>query len=150
MHRYVWLIPLLPLAGAAINGLLGRKLNFSEKLVGGIAVGSIALAFLLTVGAVFSYAFSSSALYPQAYVTSQDGAFKYSWIPGGPVRLTQGGRERLALESHEEAMRKRAELPPEQRDQSIFVGGAVKEASSVLDVEWSYQLDALSAIFMLI
>ncbi len=54
MHRYIWLIPLLPLAGAAINGLLGRKLHFSEKLIGGIAVGSIALAFLLTVAAVFS------------------------------------------------------------------------------------------------
>ena len=53
MHRYIWLIPLLPLAGAAINGLLGRKFRFSEKLIGGIAVGSIALAFLLTVAAVY-------------------------------------------------------------------------------------------------
>ena len=48
MHRYIWLVPLLPLAGAAINGLLGRKFRFSEKLIGGIAVGSIALSFLIT------------------------------------------------------------------------------------------------------
>src|SRR5688500_7378369 len=101
MHRYIWLIPMLPLAGAAINGLLGRKFGFSEKLIGGIAVGSIALAFLLTVGAVFSYAFSSGALYPQVYVTSQDGAFKYSWIPGGAVCLTQGCEQRLSKELYE-------------------------------------------------
>ena len=149
MHRFIWLIPLLPLAGAAINGLLGRKLRFSEKLIGGIAVGSIALAFLLTVAAIFSYAFSTNALYPQVYVTSQD-SFKYSWIPGGAVRLTQGGPQRLTKELLEEAVKKQAELPPEQRRQSVLVSGAVKEAGSVLDVEWSYQLDALSSIFMLI
>jgi NADH-quinone oxidoreductase subunit L len=150
MHRYIWLIPLLPLAGAAINGLLGRKFRFSEKLIGGIAVGSIALAFLITVAAVFSYAFSAHALYPQVYVTSQDGAFKFSWIPGGAVRQTLGGEQRLSEELHDQAEKKRAELPPEQRNQPVLVGGSVKEASSVLDVEWSYQLDPLSSIFMLI
>ena len=149
MDRYIWLIPLLPLAGAAINGLLGRKLRFSETVVGGIAVGSIALAFLITVGAVFSYAFSSSALYPQIYTTGQDGSFKFSWIPGGAVRLSQGENQRLATELQEEALKRRAELPPEQRNQPILVGGSAKVASSVLDVEWSYQLDALSSIFML-
>ena len=55
MHRYIWLVPLLPLIGAAINGLLGRKFRFSEKLVGGVAVGSVALAFLISVLAIYSY-----------------------------------------------------------------------------------------------
>ncbi|MDQ5847146.1 MAG: NADH-quinone oxidoreductase subunit L [Acidobacteriota bacterium] len=150
MHRYIWLIPLLPLAGAAINGLLGRKLRFSEKLIGGIAVGSIALSFLLTVAAVYSYAFSSHAMYPETYVTSQDGAFKFSWIPGGAVRQTLGSQERLLGTLHEEAEAKRAELPADQRDQPILVAGVAEERSSVLDVEWSYQLDALSSVFMLI
>ncbi|MDQ2938292.1 MAG: NADH-quinone oxidoreductase subunit L, partial [Acidobacteriota bacterium] len=149
MYRYIWLVPLLPLAGAAINGLFGRKFHFSEKLIGGVAVGSIALAFLLTVAAVYSYAFSSRALWPQAYVTSQDGAFKFSWIPGGAVRLTQGSRERMEIKIEEEA-KKLSELPPEQRNQPILVGAVEEPRSSVLDVEWSYQLDALSAIFMLI
>jgi NADH-quinone oxidoreductase subunit L len=150
MHRYIWLIPLLPLAGAAINGLLGRKLRFSERVIGAIAVGSVALAFLIAVGAVYSYAFSSNAQYPHVYVTSQDGAFKYSWIPGGAVRQTHGDRERLSLELYEEFKKKIAELPPEQRHGSILVGGSTKEASSFLDVEWSYQLDALSSIFILV
>jgi NADH-quinone oxidoreductase subunit L len=140
----------LPLVGAAINGLLGRKFRFSQKLIGGIAVGSIALAFLITLAAVYSYAFSNNALWPKAYVTSQDGAFKFSWIPGGAVRLTQGSRERLSIKLNEEAEKKRAALPAEQRNEPIPVGGTQEEGSSVLDVEWSYQLDALSSIFMLI
>ena len=88
MHRYIWLIPLLPLAGAALNGLLGRKFRFSEPLIGGIAVGSIALAFLLSLAAVYSYGFSSHSIWPKPYVTSDDGAFSFTWIPGGAVRLT--------------------------------------------------------------
>src|SRR5215216_4530943 len=52
MQKYIWLVPLLPLIGAAINGLLGRKLRFSETLIGGIAVGSVALSFLISVAAV--------------------------------------------------------------------------------------------------
>ena len=53
MHRLIWLIPLLPLIGAAVNGLLGRKLRFSEALVGTIAVGSVALSLLLGLAAVY-------------------------------------------------------------------------------------------------
>jgi NADH-quinone oxidoreductase subunit L len=133
MHRYIWLVPLLPLAGAAINGLFGRKFRFSQKLIGGIAVGSIALSFLITVAAVYSYAFSSHSLWPETYVTSQDGAFKYDWIPGGTVRITQGDKERAPLIGPG-AFLAEAEIPP----------------SSLLNVEWSYQLDALSSLFMLI
>jgi NADH-quinone oxidoreductase subunit L len=150
MYRYIWLVPLLPLAGAAINGLLGRKLRFSEKLVGSIAVGSIALAFLITAAAVYSYAFGGNAMWPKAYLTSQDGAFSFTWIPGGPVRLTQGGRERLNKKLNEEAIKKGAELPPEQRHGPVLVGRREEVTGSVLNVEWSYQLDALSSIFMLV
>ncbi|HEY0172625.1 MAG TPA: NADH-quinone oxidoreductase subunit L [Pyrinomonadaceae bacterium] len=125
MHRYIWLVPLLPLLGAAVNGLLGRRFRFSERLVGSIGVGSVALAFLISLAAVVSY---GQNVWPRPYVTSEDGAFSYTWIPGGAVELTQG-----------EAERARA-------------GGAAaaRGQGSVLDVEWSYQLDALSSIFMLI
>ena len=101
MHRYIWLIPLLPLAGAALNGLLGRKFRFSEKLIGGIAVGTIALAFLLSLAAVYSYSFSSHSIWPKPYVTSEDGAFSFTWIPGGAVRLTAGAPERDATTGHD-------------------------------------------------
>ncbi|MDT7602736.1 MAG: NADH-quinone oxidoreductase subunit [Acidobacteriota bacterium] len=157
MHRLIWLIPILPLAGAAINGLLGRRLRFSERLIGAIAVGSVALAFLLGVAAVYSYGFSSNPIYPAPYVTSQDGAFGYTWIPGGAVELTEGNQERAHIEgmklTYEEAQRKaKAEgIPP---GGGVFVVGVAAPVrtglGSVLNVEWSYQLDALSSIFILI
>ena len=51
MYKYIWLVPLLPLAGAAINGIFGRWFRFPEKLVGGIAVGTVALSFLVSLAA---------------------------------------------------------------------------------------------------
>jgi NADH-quinone oxidoreductase subunit L len=157
MHRLIWLIPLLPLAGAAINGLLGRRLRFSETVVGAIAVGSVALAFLLGVAAVYSYGFGGHAQWPQPYVTSQDGAFVYKWIPGGATEQTQGKTERflsksakIAAAEAERVGRERG-LPP---GSAVFVSGGSFDQSetegALLDVEWSYQLDPLSSIFILV
>src|SRR5450432_4841657 len=39
----LWLIPILPLAGFLINGILGRR--FSKSLVNTVAIGSVVLAF---------------------------------------------------------------------------------------------------------
>src|SRR5271167_1707999 len=51
---HLWIIPLLPLAGAAINGLLGKR--FSKALVNTIALGSTgaAFAYALWVAAQFA------------------------------------------------------------------------------------------------
>ena len=51
---HLWIIPLLPLAGAAINGLLGKR--FPKALVNAIALGSTgaAFAYALWVAAQFS------------------------------------------------------------------------------------------------
>jgi NADH-quinone oxidoreductase subunit L len=51
MLRYLWLIPVLPLCGTVINGLLGRRF-LPKALVSWIACGSVALSFLLSVGVV--------------------------------------------------------------------------------------------------
>src|ERR1051325_9832617 len=156
MHRYIWLVPLLPLLGAAVNGLLGRRFRFSERLVGAVGVGSVALAFLISVAAVVSY---GTGVWPKPYVTSEDGAFVYTWIPGGATAVSEGPlTERLPDESArrlgEEAARARAERGL-AADAPVFVGGGqdkvqTQRRGSVLDVEWSYQLDALSSIFMLV
>src|SRR5436305_11469058 len=87
MYGYIWLVPLLPLAGAAINGIFGRWFRFSEKLIGGIAVGSVALSFLVSVAAIYSYGFSGNSLWPNPYVTTQT---VFTWIPGGAVQQTLG------------------------------------------------------------
>src|SRR5215831_1230421 len=44
MSLHLWIIPLLPLTGAAINGLLGKR--FPKAVVNVIALGSTAAAFL--------------------------------------------------------------------------------------------------------
>jgi len=49
MTSYLWLIPLIPLAGAAINGILGRR--FPKPAVTLIACGASGLSFLLAAGA---------------------------------------------------------------------------------------------------
>ncbi len=48
MSLHLWIIPVLPLAGAAINGLLGGK-RFSKAMVNTIALGSTAIAFAYAV-----------------------------------------------------------------------------------------------------
>src|SRR5690349_18199931 len=151
MQKYIWLVPLLPLIGAAINGLLGRKLRFSEQLIGGIAVGSVALAFLISVAAVYSYGFGGHAEWPKPYLTSQDG-FSFNWIPGGMVSVNQGASERAAIEGQKKAEEQFAAMTPEERLQhpSILVSVADSPHFALLNIEWSYQLDPLSSIFMLI
>ncbi|HYO92491.1 MAG TPA: NADH-quinone oxidoreductase subunit L, partial [Pyrinomonadaceae bacterium] len=148
MYKLIWLVPLLPLLGAAINGLLGRKLRFSERLISAIAVGTVALAFLISVAAVFSY--GTGDRWPRPDVTSEEGGFPYSftWIPGGAGEVTQGAPERArqgsgaALSADERALGAQAagNRSPNERTGRGFD----------LNVEWSYQLDPLSAIFMLI
>jgi len=148
MYRYIWLVPLLPLIGAAINGLFGRWFRFSEKLIGGIAVGSVALSFLISIAAISSYGFSSNSLWPNPYVTTQ-GTF--TWIPGGAVRTTLGSEQRIALAQRKEIERRLRELPPGSPvPPTINIGVGDQSQTSLLNIEWSYQLDPLSAVFMLI
>lgn len=47
--EHIWLVPILPLAGAVVNGLLGFRL--SKPAVGAVAVGSTGLSFLVALTA---------------------------------------------------------------------------------------------------
>jgi NADH-quinone oxidoreductase subunit L len=151
MYKYIWLVPLLPLIGAAINGLLGRRFRFSEQLIGGIAVGSVALSFLISLAAVYSYGFGGHPEWPRPYVTSQDG-FSFDWIPGGAVSINQGTHERGQIEVHTQAEEPTAASTPEEGSHTPAVTAGTSESArfALLNVEWSYQLDPLSSIFMLI
>src|SRR5262245_40808499 len=130
MFKYIWLVPLLPLVGAAINGIFGRWFRFSEKLIGGIAVGSVALSFLISVTAISSYGFGSNSLWPRPYVNTQA---TFTWISGGAVHITQGQRNSAPVSRPAETA-----TPAQPAD------------GAPLNIEWSYQLDPLSSIFMLI
>src|SRR3989475_551124 len=129
MYKFIWLVPLLPLMGAAINGIFGRWFRFPEKLIGGIAVGSVALSFLISIAAISSYGFSNNSLWPNPYVSTQTA---FTWIGGGAVRQSLGQAESTTITTAN-----RQVTVPSPR-------------ASLLNIEWSYQLDPLSAVFMLI
>jgi NADH-quinone oxidoreductase subunit L len=48
--EHLWIILALPLAGAALNGLLGK--NWSKTIVNSIGIGSVSLAFLSVLEAI--------------------------------------------------------------------------------------------------
>jgi len=50
MSKYLWLVPLLPLAGSTISGLLGRRL--SKSVVTFVACGAAGLSFLVSAAVV--------------------------------------------------------------------------------------------------
>ena len=52
MQNSAWLIPILPLLGAAFNGLLGKKVG--KTAVSIVGVGTVVLSFLFAVSAFFA------------------------------------------------------------------------------------------------
>ena len=73
MNSLLWLIPVLPGVGAAINGLFGKRLG--KRLSGLLACGSVAASFLIALGFFFTVFLAeggASARVEQAL---------FSWIP---------------------------------------------------------------------
>jgi NADH-quinone oxidoreductase subunit L len=95
MLNYIWLIPTLPLIGSTLIGLLGlvalrtsgTKLN--KKAVSAIALGSVGLAFVLSVLAVF-----------QLFVVERKELFTidlFTWINSGALPLAGGELAHLQI-----------------------------------------------------
>jgi NADH-quinone oxidoreductase subunit L len=69
----LWLIPLLPLAGFAINGLFGRR--FSKGMVNTVAIGSVLLSFAWVLKTLFGLG-ALNTVYTEHYFTwIQSGTF---------------------------------------------------------------------------
>src|SRR3984893_18997324 len=75
--EHLWIIPLLPLLGATVNGLLGR--TCPNKIVNAVAIGSTCLSFLSALEAVREFFLLSPEQIPwvQQY---------FSWIAAGEFR----------------------------------------------------------------
>jgi len=73
----MWIVPALPLAGAALNGLLGR--HWPKRVVDAIGVGSTGLSFLLALELIREFASLSAEQIPwvKAY---------FPWIWAGNLR----------------------------------------------------------------
>jgi NADH-quinone oxidoreductase subunit L len=73
---YLWIIPLLPLVGAAVNGIFGGR--WAKSAVSAVAVGSTTLAFLAALEAVREFlALAPGQIWMRSYFT---------WITAGNFR----------------------------------------------------------------
>jgi NADH-quinone oxidoreductase subunit L len=75
MLEYLWIIPLLPLLGSAVNGLFGAK--WPNKIVNSVAIGSTGLSFLCALEAVREFFESGQVLFRKEFFT---------WIAAGNFR----------------------------------------------------------------
>jgi NADH-quinone oxidoreductase subunit L len=81
MLQNVWLIPVIPILGALINGVLGRRLG--RKAVSVVACGSVGAAFLMATAAFLEL----TALPADRRLVDVD---VYQWIPVGRFVPTVG------------------------------------------------------------
>src|SRR5271169_3514841 len=83
---YIWLIPLLPAAGALIQLLVGRKLR--KPAVSAISVGLPGLSFAWAVGCFFELLGQPA----HTFTTTL-----YTWLPAGPFHLANGTLGNLSV-----------------------------------------------------
>ncbi len=73
MNSLLWLIPVLPGVGAAINGLFGKRLG--KRLSGLLACGSVAASFLIALGFFFTVFLAEGG------ASARVEQSLFSWIP---------------------------------------------------------------------
>ncbi len=75
--RYLWILPALPLLGAALNGLLGRR--WPKRVVDAVGVGTTGLAFAATLELIreFSHLKAEQIPWTKSY---------FPWITAGSFR----------------------------------------------------------------
>jgi len=83
----IWLIPVLPLAGALLNGLWGWRL--SRRSVGLVACGAVLLSLVVSAGAVWEL--SRLPVEARHFRTEVFG-----WMPLGPLQAGAGEGLRVA------------------------------------------------------
>src|SRR6266567_4754268 len=79
--EYIWLVPLFPLASAALMLLIGRRLKNSA--VSMLCVGSVLLSFVFALGAVLQLLGAD----PEHRVFQK---ILFEWVPAGPMYTSAG------------------------------------------------------------
>lgn len=131
----IWLIPILPLIGFLINGLFAKRFNFPEKLIGAIAVATVFLSFLLSIVAFVGYSSWSKEVGNESkpYISK---ALNYTWISGGKASIT-------SIENIEKSSLEKTGTIKKQPENTA------KIELIDLKVSWAYQIDRLSALYIL-
>ena len=83
----IWLIPLVPAAGALAMLLLGRRLP--QAWVSVLCPGTVLVSFLLSVGAVAQLA---------SLAEPRHEKILYAWLPGGPFHMANGQMGQLTAD----------------------------------------------------
>ena len=78
--QHLWLIPTIPLAGAALNGLFGRR--FPKAIINVIAVGSVLLSFLWVLKVLSGLGMFGHDAPTQAHIEHY-----FTWIQSGPLNI---------------------------------------------------------------
>src|ERR1700757_2552097 len=86
---YIWVIPLLPAFGATMMFFFGRRLE--KRTVSAVCVGTIALAFVMTCGAVWQYSHTYPGSQPFEKVM-------YTWLGSDTGHLTYTTRDGFPAE----------------------------------------------------
>ncbi len=81
MNLNLWLIPVLPLLGAAINGLFGRR--FSKKVVAAVGLAFVGAAFLWSLVAALRFAGLPADQIPYTETLA-------AWLQAGDFRVDFG------------------------------------------------------------
>src|SRR4051794_24136017 len=76
----LWLIPTVPLIGAALNGLFGRR--FDKPVVNAIAIGSVLASFITVLLVLSGLGMFSGAAPEQAHIEHY-----FPWIQSGPLNV---------------------------------------------------------------
>ncbi|HYI94647.1 MAG TPA: NADH-quinone oxidoreductase subunit L [Bryobacteraceae bacterium] len=79
MHQ-LWLIPIFPLAGAAINGIFGRRL--SKSITNVVAIGSVLLSFLWVLKVL-----SGLGMFGHEAPTTAHIEHYFTWIQAGTLNV---------------------------------------------------------------
>src|SRR5712664_4192766 len=79
MLTLLWLVPLLPLAGFAVNGLLGARF-LPRRAVALIACAAVLGSFLLSAGAILELHNTAAA---SAGTTPRFTQVLFEWLPMG-------------------------------------------------------------------
>jgi NADH-quinone oxidoreductase subunit L len=83
MRDLLWLIPLLPLLGAIVNGLIGNRRGWAHRATSAVALAGSGLAMLAAFVAIFDWAASVGA-----HAVHVNRVF--TWIPAGPGLTSDG------------------------------------------------------------
>ncbi|HQU33624.1 MAG TPA: NADH-quinone oxidoreductase subunit L, partial [Thermoanaerobaculaceae bacterium] len=91
MKDLLWLIPLLPLIGAAVNGLVGNRRGWSHRTTTGVALTGSGLAMVAAFAAIVDWAasFGTAAVHVNRLFT---------WIPAGFGHTTGGLLANLSID----------------------------------------------------